>query len=229
MNKNILIPSNNPALYFYSVSGWTATMPSADRRLPRKFWRVPICVLTTGWWRGQNPSRQYPSTRTASPELGRPYWQRWWHYWHTLGCVAFRDVTRNGGYFHVRILTHAIVNNTDTCVVKSADINLLPWKGIKPTYKNYNFKIITQTISWKLCWYDEQVLGNFFSCCVFLLVTELSIDMDRDIVHCWRPLLRADSRLAPSQWETLIESNAVSLWLSANLESALLLVRSEST
>ena len=33
--------------------------------------------------------------------------------------------------------------------------------------------------------------------------------------------IRADSRLAPSQWETLLLSNAVSHWLGANLESAL--------
>ena len=31
----------------------------------------------------------------------------------------------------------------------------------------------------------------------------------------------ADSRLAPSQWETSLQSNAVSHWLGANLESAL--------
>ena len=33
---------------------------------------------------------------------------------------------------------------------------------------------------------------------------------------------RADSRLAPSQWETSLQSNAVSHWLGANLESALI-------
>ena len=33
---------------------------------------------------------------------------------------------------------------------------------------------------------------------------------------------RADSRLAPSQWETPLQSNAVSHWLGANLESTLL-------
>ena len=33
--------------------------------------------------------------------------------------------------------------------------------------------------------------------------------------------IRADFRLAPSQWETLLQSNAVSHWLGANLESAL--------
>ena len=32
---------------------------------------------------------------------------------------------------------------------------------------------------------------------------------------------RADSRLAPSQWETALQSNAISHWLAANLESAL--------
>ena len=31
---------------------------------------------------------------------------------------------------------------------------------------------------------------------------------------------RADSRLAPSQWETVLQCNAVSHWLGANLESA---------
>ena len=33
--------------------------------------------------------------------------------------------------------------------------------------------------------------------------------------------LRADSRLAPSQWETALQCNAVSHWLGANLESTL--------
>ena len=33
-----------------------------------------------------------------------------------------------------------------------------------------------------------------------------------------------DSRLAPSQWETSLQSNGVSHWLGANLESALWLV-----
>ena len=34
---------------------------------------------------------------------------------------------------------------------------------------------------------------------------------------------RADSRLAPSQWETSLQSNAVSHWLGINLESALMI------
>ena len=34
-------------------------------------------------------------------------------------------------------------------------------------------------------------------------------------------IYRADFRLAPSQWETSLQSNAVSHWLGANLDSAL--------
>ena len=37
-------------------------------------------------------------------------------------------------------------------------------------------------------------------------------------------ILRADSRFAPSQWERTLQSNAVSHWLGANLESALTLI-----
>ena len=33
---------------------------------------------------------------------------------------------------------------------------------------------------------------------------------------------RADSRLAPSQWETALQSNAISHWLGTNLESVLI-------
>ena len=32
---------------------------------------------------------------------------------------------------------------------------------------------------------------------------------------------RADSRFVPGHWETLLQSNAISHWLGANLESAL--------
>ena len=38
-------------------------------------------------------------------------------------------------------------------------------------------------------------------------------------------ILRADSRLAPEQWGTSLQSNAVSHWLGANPESALILRR----
>ena len=37
----------------------------------------------------------------------------------------------------------------------------------------------------------------------------------------WSQCVRTDTRLAPSRWETSLQSNAVSHWLGANLESAL--------
>ena len=44
--------------------------------------------------------------------------------------------------------------------------------------------------------------------------------------RCPKVCCKADSRFAPSQWETLLQSNAVSHWLGANLESALMLPES---
>ena len=37
----------------------------------------------------------------------------------------------------------------------------------------------------------------------------------------WQLIYRADSRFEPSQWETSLQSNAVSHWLGTSLESAL--------
>ena len=54
----------------------------------------------------------------------------------------------------------------------------------------------------------------------------------KDKIHVWRELtgtylhciiFRAGSRLAPSQWEASLQSNVVSHWLGANLESDLIL------
>ena len=44
------------------------------------------------------------------------------------------------------------------------------------------------------------------------------------LTQCYQYMYRDDSRLAPSQWETSLQSNAVSHWLGANLESALYVV-----
>ena len=45
---------------------------------------------------------------------------------------------------------------------------------------------------------------------------------------CGFTLCRADSMFAPSQWEKSLQSNAVSHWLCANWESALLCIHSYS-
>ena len=44
-------------------------------------------------------------------------------------------------------------------------------------------------------------------------------------IHGFVGLYRPDSGLAPSQWKTSLQSNAVSHWLGANLKSALLYMR----
>ena len=57
----------------------------------------------------------------------------------------------------------------------------------------------------------------------FYRVSSTSQSIATDPLLC-EPVMsryRADSRLAPSQWETSLQSNAVSHWLGANLESAL--------
>ena len=48
------------------------------------------------------------------------------------------------------------------------------------------------------------------------IASQLSVHVEL-VVHQYR----ADLRLAPSQWETPLQSNAISHWLGANLKSAL--------
>ena len=57
--------------------------------------------------------------------------------------------------------------------------------------------------------------------CIFSM---LGNDTNGNTLCCFR----ADSRLAPSQWEMSLQSNAVSHWLGANLESALLFTQVNS-
>ena len=45
------------------------------------------------------------------------------------------------------------------------------------------------------------------------------------LVGMWNNIYRADSKLAPSQWETSLQSNAVSYWLGTNWELALIYVK----
>ena len=50
-----------------------------------------------------------------------------------------------------------------------------------------------------------------------------TVPIFRHITSKWRHLYnRTDSRFAPSQWEMSLQSNAVSNWLGANPESALI-------
>ena len=75
-----------------------------------------------------------------------------------------------------------------------------------------------QSIPW-LCYWSLEWISN--------LIPQLIMDVI--IYPCWKgpPVStpcnihnRANSRLAPSQWEMSLQSNAISRWLGANLKSA---------
>ena len=65
--------------------------------------------------------------------------------------------------------------------------------------------------------------GILFSPCPSVHLS-LCLSVDRIVSALYLPQYspRADSRYVPSQWETSLQSNAVSHWLGANLASALL-------
>ena len=95
---------------------------------------------------------------------------------------------------------------------------------------------IADSLAWKYCLSDDQqwFLKNdrnqrcslhievaLVVCCVFALDIVI-FGVQFRILWCVLCLNRTDSRFVPSQWETSLQSNAVSHWLCANLESALL-------
>ena len=57
--------------------------------------------------------------------------------------------------------------------------------------------------------------------CILVCFTIIYFVSVWHIFKCTRASTRADSRLAPSQWETSLHSDAISQMLGANLESAL--------
>ena len=74
---------------------------------------------------------------------------------------------------------------------------------------------------------DEKCLAMFYSLGTnrmewFFKVIQVKFwPSGQDLKQKGSTQYRADSKLAPSQWETSLQSNAVSNWLGANLESAL--------
>ena len=55
-----------------------------------------------------------------------------------------------------------------------------------------------------------------------IIQCELIASQHSQLVHDWADIHRADSRFAPIQWGTSLQSNTISHWLGANLESALI-------
>ena len=85
--------------------------------------------------------------------------------------------------------------------------------GITYTTQGIHAFAWTLVVLW---WLDEfpYVLRIVSITCVYSLV----------VAHTSSSVNRADSRLGPGQWETSLQSNAVSHWLGANLESALVMI-----
>ena len=117
-------------------------------------------------------------------------------YW----CILLRDIHDWNCPRYIRILfsfrqatSHVYIHTSFMAMVWNAKLN-------DSTYPK-NIRRCTRK-----CWSrDDSVCFD-----------SLSIPMSRLILFC-----RADSRFAPSQWGASLQSNAVSHWLGANLESAL--------
>ena len=77
----------------------------------------------------------------------------------------------------------------------------------------------TLLTAWALCWWSQTDLTND----AVMGMNDYTRTGNSHHLQTTGWYLRVDSRLAPSQWETSLQSNAVSHWLGANLESALYL------
>ena len=99
---------------------------------------------------------------------------------------------------------------------------------IKPQYKYTAVSIIEKTLillhSWNLNHGVSDLklskCGGHAASVQRLRMISKHID---EVVETKTTSIRADSRFAPNQWETSSQSNAVSHWLGANLESALII------
>ena len=101
------------------------------------------------------------------------------------------------------------------CKVHSSGEKSIGWVGSPGPcfqYKDCQFRYDNPIIKIRQSW-DRHI---------FIMVTPTLVRRHIYIDAVPR-FLRADSRFPPSQWETSLQSNAVSHWLGANLESALFL------
>ena len=137
----------------------------------------------------------------------------YWMSWLTFVCFSHES-------FRILMLFSNDISNMNIIRMNSVTfINLSIW--ILPSYlasltKNVHFLVQLNRIPGVICfqsiwiyWILSEKLQTWQH---FDFITSMT-------VYCW--VYRADSRLAPSQWDTPLQSNAVSNWLDANLESAL--------
>ena len=94
-----------------------------------------------------------------------------------------------------------------------------------PANERWRYIVTSSPIGWAHTQNDPWTYVNTSHAGWHKYMAELLIpDADNGLVSICTTLwsyTRADSRIAPSQWETSLQSNAISHWLGANLESAL--------
>ena len=108
---------------------------------------------------------------------------------------------------------------------------LVAW-SVPSHYLNQCWNIVNWTLRNKLQWNSKIEILKFSFKKMHLKVLcakwrpfGLSVQVLNFFVFHWVHLiLRADSRFAPSQWETLLLCDDVSHWLGASLESAMIIV-----
>ena len=91
-------------------------------------------------------------------------------------------------------------------VLNASDLYVIYWSlswGILPTPAVMKHTFELDHLSVFVTWY------------MYSPIQQPTFDIQYDIQY------RDDSRIVPSQWETSLQSNAVSHWLGANLESSL--------
>ena len=95
-------------------------------------------------------------------------------------------------------------------------LNSIMKKLVWPSYLHHGIPCTGETVS--LYWSDPMIVTIDYKAQLYLLISR-----HRYETVCSHFIIypRAESRFAPSQWETALLCNGVSHWLGASLESAL--------
>ena len=70
-------------------------------------------------------------------------------------------------------------------------------------------------------WWILESIVELSPCLFYVAIGKVSVWERYNLPHDFQTQYKAESMLAPNQWETSLQSNAVSHWFGANLESVL--------
>ena len=150
-----------------------------------------------------------------------------------------------GTYLHFLLYTVCYLFNSlwpgkSRCDYEYTIFNLVLLSGIFRSYNNAlrwmprDLTDVKPTLVQVMAW-CRQATSHYLSQCWTRFMSPYGITRPQWVnlsrhgdayVHEWtRSYLRADSRFAPSQWQTVLLCSNVSHWLGTNLESALYLVQ----